>query len=139
MIPNALSTAHQLVRLIEDKDCPGSASASTSGTLVCKGDVVDALETVAGYLVTTHLHDNRGRTDDHLLPFEGVIDWPELLIGFQKVGYDGTLMFESRPPQMVPWRRCAVPRRRDGASSRCSGRMRSRSARNRQGRFGASP
>ena len=28
------------------------------------------------------------------LPFDGVIDWPELLIGFQKVGYDGTLMLE---------------------------------------------
>ena len=27
-------------------------------------------------------------------PFDGVIDWPELLIAFQKVGYDGTLMFE---------------------------------------------
>jgi sugar phosphate isomerase/epimerase len=62
-----------------------------------QGDVVEALETVAGYLVTTHLHDNRGRTDDHLLPFEGVIDWPELLIAFQKVGYDGTLMFELAP------------------------------------------
>ena len=73
-----------------------------------------------GYLVTTHLHDNGGRKDDHLLPFEGVIDWPELLIGFQKVGYDGTLMFELAAAQMVPWRRCAVPARRDGASSRCS-------------------
>ena len=39
-------------------------------------------------------HDNRGRTDDHLVPFAGVIDWPELAIGFQKVGYDGTLMLE---------------------------------------------
>ena len=72
---------------------------------------MDALETVAGYLVTTHLHDNRGRTDDHLLPFEGVIDWPELLIGFQKVGYDGTLMFELAAAADGPRRRCAVPRR----------------------------
>ena len=40
------------------------------------------------------MHDNRGRTDDHLVPFEGTIDWPAALTAVQKVGYDGTLMFE---------------------------------------------
>ena len=33
-------------------------------------------------------------TDDHLVPFEGTIDWPAALTAMQKVGYDGTLMFE---------------------------------------------
>ena len=94
VIPNALSTARQLVRLIEDEDLPALGICLDVGHARLQGDVVEALETVAGYLVTTHLHDNGGRKDDHLLPFDGVIDWPELLIAFQKVGYDGTLMFE---------------------------------------------
>jgi sugar phosphate isomerase/epimerase len=94
VIPNALSSARQLVRLIEDEDLHGLGVCLDVGHARLQGDVVDALETVAGYLVTTHLHDNGGRKDDHLLPFDGVIDWAELLIGFQKVGYDGTLMFE---------------------------------------------
>ena len=94
VIPNALSTAQQLVRLIEDEDLPALGICLDVGHARLQGDVVDALETVAGYLVTTHLHDNSGRKDDHLLPFDGVIDWPELLIAFQKVGYDGTLMLE---------------------------------------------
>jgi sugar phosphate isomerase/epimerase len=94
VIPNALSTARQLVRLIEDEELPHLGICLDVGHARLQGDVVDALETVAGYLVTTHLHDNRGRSDDHLVPFEGVIDWGELLIGFQKVGYDGTLLFE---------------------------------------------
>lgn len=94
VIPNALSTARQLVQLIEDGDFTDLGICLDVGHAQLQGDVVDALETVAGYLVTTHLHDNGGRRDDHLLPFEGVIDWPELLTGFQKVGYDGTLMFE---------------------------------------------
>jgi len=55
---------------------------------------VDAIETVSGHLVTTHVHDNHGRTDDHLLPFEGGIDWAAALIATQKIGYDGALMFE---------------------------------------------
>lgn len=94
VIPNALSTARALVRLIEDEDFTTLGICLDVGHARLQGDVVDALETVAGYLVTTHLHDNGGRRDDHRLPFDGVIDWAELLIGFQKVGYDGTLLLE---------------------------------------------
>ena len=58
------------------------------------GDVVEAIETCSGHLLTTHLHDNRGRTDDHLVPGQGVVDWDATLLAFQKVGYDGAWMFE---------------------------------------------
>ena len=47
-----------------------------------------------GSLITTHVHDNRGRTDDHLVPFDGTIDWPAAMTAVQKVGYDQTLLFE---------------------------------------------
>lgn len=97
VIPNALSTARQLVRMIEEEELPGLGICLDVGHARLQGDVLEALETVAGYLVTTHLHDNGGRKDDHLVPFAGVIDWPELAIGFQKVGYDGTLLFELAP------------------------------------------
>ncbi len=46
------------------------------------------------HLITTHVHDNRGRTDDHLLPFDGSIDWPAALTAVLKVGYEGVLLFE---------------------------------------------
>jgi sugar phosphate isomerase/epimerase len=49
---------------------------------------------VSGHLSAAHVHDNRGRTDDHLVPFEGSIDWPAALTAIQKVGYDDVLMFE---------------------------------------------
>ncbi len=126
VIPNALSTARQLVRMIEEEDLPSLGICLDVGHARLQGDVIDALETVAGYLVTTHLHDNGGRRDDHLLPFDGVIDWPELLIGLQKVGYDGTLMLElaAGPDGPLPTlRRAGAARRRlesllgDGAFS----------------------
>jgi sugar phosphate isomerase/epimerase len=115
VIPNALSTARQLVRLIEEEDLPGLGICLDVGHARLQGDVVEALETVAGYLATTHLHDNGGRKDDHLLPFDGVIDWPELLTAFQKVGYDGTLMFElaaAADGPMAMLRRAGAVRRR---------------------------
>jgi sugar phosphate isomerase/epimerase len=43
---------------------------------------------------TTHVHDNGGKRDDHLLPYRGTIDWDAAMMETQKVGYEGRLMFE---------------------------------------------
>ena len=57
-------------------------------------DVPDTIETVAEHLITTHVHDNKGKKDEHLLPFEGRINWDVALMTMQKVGYDGTYLME---------------------------------------------
>jgi sugar phosphate isomerase/epimerase len=61
------------------------------------GDVVEAIETVSEHVVAAHVHDNRGRHDDHLVPFDGTIDWPSALTALQKIGYEGPLVMELRP------------------------------------------
>jgi sugar phosphate isomerase/epimerase len=95
VIPNRLSTAEHLVRLIEDHlELPDLGVCFDFGHAQLAGDLVDAIETLSGHVVTTHLHDNRGRTDDHLLPFEGRINWDAGLMALQKIGYEGVLMFE---------------------------------------------
>ena len=95
VIPNRIADAGQLVGLLEDRlDLSGLGICLDTGHALLLGDVTDAVETVSGHLLTTHLHDNHGRTDDHLLPFDGAIDWPGVLMAFQKVGYDGVWMFE---------------------------------------------
>jgi sugar phosphate isomerase/epimerase len=58
------------------------------------GDVIDAIETVSEHLAAVELHDNRRRGDDHLVPFEGTIDWPGAITTLQKVGYDAPFVFE---------------------------------------------
>ncbi len=95
VIPNALSTAASLVDLVESEIAAGNLGICMDvGHARLMGDVVEAIETCSGHLITTHLHDNRGRTDDHLVPGQGVVDWDAALLGFQKVGYDGAYMFE---------------------------------------------
>lgn len=95
VIPNRLSGADALVSFIEN-DLEGAkvGICMDVGHAFIMGDLGDAIETCSGHLVTTHLHDNRGRTDDHLAPGEGLIDWPAALMSLQKIGYDGTWMFE---------------------------------------------
>jgi len=43
-----------------------------------------ALDKMAPYIVTCHLHDNSGYNDDHVLPGKGTIDWKELISGLKK-------------------------------------------------------
>jgi sugar phosphate isomerase/epimerase len=95
VIPNAISTPSALVDLVEsDLDAAGLGICMDVGHARLMGDVVDAIETCSGHLITTHLHDNRGRNDDHLVPGKGAIDWDATLLAFQKIGYDGVWMFE---------------------------------------------
>ena len=58
------------------------------------GDLGDGIETVSGHLWTTHVHDNRGRLDEHLVPYAGTIDWDAAMMATQKIGFEGVLMFE---------------------------------------------
>jgi sugar phosphate isomerase/epimerase len=96
VIPNELSRAGSIVHFVEH-DLEGVGICLDFGHAHLDGDVVDAVETVSEHLVATHVHDNRGRSDDHLLPFDGTIDWAGTLLAVQKIGYDGPFMFEIVP------------------------------------------
>ena len=103
LIPNALSTPAQLVHWLEDDLDLGRAGLCLDvGHAHIVGDVVEAVETCSGHILTTHVHDNRGQRDDHLLPGQGSIDWDAVMLAFQKVGYDGSWIFELAPS--ADWR-----------------------------------
>jgi sugar phosphate isomerase/epimerase len=95
VIPNPLSDASSLVHLIEeDLDGADVGICLDYGHAHLMGDLGDAIETVSGHLWTTHVHDNGGKHDTHLVPYAGTIDWDAAMMETQKIGYDGTLMFE---------------------------------------------
>ena len=99
VIPNPLSTPASLVAMLEnDLETTFAGICMDFGHAFLGGDVPDAVETAAEHLIATHVHDNRGRSDDHLLPFDGTIDWPGAMTAIQKVGYDGTLLLEIGAP-----------------------------------------
>jgi sugar phosphate isomerase/epimerase len=95
VIPNDLSRAASLTALVEeDIEARHVGICLDLGHARLDGDVGEAIEAAAGHLQAIDVHDNRGRSDDHLVPFDGVIDWPAALTAVQKVGYDGALTFE---------------------------------------------
>jgi sugar phosphate isomerase/epimerase len=94
VIPNDLSTSDALVALLDELDMPEVGACLDFGHAHLQGDVVGAIETLSGLILATHVHDNRGRRDEHLAPFEGTIDWSGALLALQKVGYEGMMMLE---------------------------------------------
>jgi len=94
VIPNAMATSDALVDLLDELDMPEAGVCLDFGHAHLQGDVVDAIETLAGVLIATHVHDNGGRRDEHLAPFEGTIDWAGALMALQKIGFEGTMMLE---------------------------------------------
>jgi sugar phosphate isomerase/epimerase len=95
VIPNSLSSAASLVRFIEE-DLEGLdvGICLDYGHAHIMGDLAETIETLSGHLVTTHVHDNRGTQDDHLVPYAGSINWDTAIMETQKIGYDDALMFE---------------------------------------------
>lgn len=95
---NALSTPDAIVALIEDAaDWPPVGLCMDTGHARLLGDPVDAIESASGHIISTHVNDTRGSRDDHLVPWDGSIDWARTLLAFQKVGYSGPWTFELAP------------------------------------------
>ncbi len=69
-----------------------------SGHQYCRATNNEFLEMYGDRLIALHLHDNRCLLDedDHLLPFDGNIDFRKVAHQLAKTNFDGTIMFEIR-------------------------------------------
>ena len=92
---NNLSTAPDLVDILERSFEEADLGICMDvGHAHLLGDTADAIEIASEYLITTHIHDNRRQSDDHLVPFQGNINWGATIMALEKIGYDGVLMYE---------------------------------------------
>jgi sugar phosphate isomerase/epimerase len=75
---------------------PAEATGVCVDTPHCSlgGFLFEALESHRSRLVHLQGSDNRGHTDDHLPPGDGVIDWPRVLLSLERAGYTGVFMLE---------------------------------------------
>lgn len=98
IFPNQLSTPEALVTLVEEVLPMHAAGVCVDvGQARMLGDPVDAIESASGHILTAHVHDTHGARVEHLVPFEGSIDWTRTLLAFQKVGFQGPWTFELAP------------------------------------------
>jgi sugar phosphate isomerase/epimerase len=64
--------------------------------------VAPGFEAMRDQLVSSHIHDNHGDKDEHLLPFDGTIDWDAALCGFVDAPQLIAMVFEIKGQGATP-------------------------------------
>jgi sugar phosphate isomerase/epimerase len=95
-IPNEVSTPERLVEFIQYTRLNEVKLCFDVGHAHMVSDVRSAFSALKGWVVSTHVHDNRREKDDHLLPFEGGIDWERTIRDFRSADGQFPLLFEVR-------------------------------------------
>ncbi|MEF3302152.1 sugar phosphate isomerase/epimerase family protein [Paenibacillus sp. GYB003] len=54
-----------------------------------------ALRTLGKRLKATHVNDNYGKSDEHMFPFHGSVDWRSIMPVLVEIGYEGDFTFET--------------------------------------------
>ena len=69
--------------------CLDTGHANVSGL-----SLPEVIRMFGSKLKATHIHDNRGRYDEHLLPYLGNIEWEHVMTAFHDIGYAGAFNYE---------------------------------------------
>ena len=64
--------------------------------------LADAVRQGAGEIAALHVHDNDGKVDSHLPPYQGVVDWQAFSSALKEIGFDGVLSLEIVPKETLP-------------------------------------
>jgi len=95
-IPNELGTPERLLEFIQYSRMDDLKICFDTGHAHMGGGVQPAFQTLRDRIVSTHVHDNRREKDDHLLPFDGEIDWKQTIRDFRAADNQFPLLFELR-------------------------------------------
>ncbi|TLY35552.1 MAG: sugar phosphate isomerase/epimerase [Nitrospirae bacterium] len=91
--PNGLSTAERLLDFIRYTKLDLKVCFDTGHAHMAEG-VQSAFQKLREHIASTHIHDNNRFKDDHLLPFEGQIDWEKTVRDFRSAPGQVPFLFE---------------------------------------------
>ncbi len=91
--PNELSTPARLMEFLQYTRLDLKLCFDT-GHAHLAGGVRPAFQFLKDRVVSTHIHDNRRENDDHLMPYDGEIDWDETIRDFRSANEQLPLIFE---------------------------------------------
>ena len=77
--PDELGSPDSLQRFLKETHLNDLKLCLDVGHAHMETKITTAFEIMRDRIVTTHIHDNHGEKDEHLLPYEGSIEWEALL------------------------------------------------------------
>jgi len=92
-IPSDLSSPERMLAFFEYTRLDLKVCFDT-GHAHMAGGVQSAFQTLRERVAAVHIHDNHGQKDEHLLPFEGEIDWAQTVRELRSTVGDFPLFFE---------------------------------------------
>ena len=89
-----VSTPDQLIAIVQELGEDAGICLDTGHAHMRGLDIPGAIHSFGDRLIATHIADNHGEKDEHLLPFFGTIAWEEVMKAFSDIGYKGALTYE---------------------------------------------
>ena len=91
------TTAEELVELVDELSLlyPNVGICwDVEHANIMKQSQTAALDLVGSRLKATHISDNTGINNDHILPFNGPTDWYEIMAALNRINYQGDFTYE---------------------------------------------
>ena len=100
----SLATPQQVLRLVDGINDDNFKVCLDTGHIAVFSNlsVGDEVRRLSDKIKVLHIHDNGGKKDEHLPPFEGVIDWQGFSSALKEIGFDGVLSLEIVPKESLP-------------------------------------
>lgn len=94
-----MSTPSEIAAFIRDIDHPNLKMCFDTGHANCFPEPIgkSVREIGADLIRILHLHDNLGVDDTHSVPYDGIVNWAEVIEALYDVGYDGVINLECAP------------------------------------------
>lgn len=96
-------TPEEILSLLNGANRESVAVCFDSGHANLSGHFAEFASALLPIAVTTHLHDNDGSGDQHLLPGLGNIDWPAFAYIYKVLGCKARIMLECKLPEGMVW------------------------------------
>lgn len=81
--------------------CLDTGHCNYSGQRFVSGENIgDAIRMLGDRIACLHIHDNDGRDDQHLMPYNGIIDWNDFIAALREIKYQGVINLECHAPNV---------------------------------------
>ena len=101
----SLSSPADIAEFIKEINDPAFMMCLDTGHANMHKDWHTPSESIREYssiIKVLHVHDNKGRQDEHLVPFFGNIDWKAFSEALHETGFDGVMSLECEPNGNLP-------------------------------------
>ncbi len=93
--PEEISEAEEINEIIKSNPKRLKALLDTGHAHMRALDIKKEILTYGENLVGLHIHDNDGKSDQHLFPLMGTINWKDVIEGLSEIGYKGYFTYET--------------------------------------------